>query len=437
MSQPSGWSPPEPPDEATGPPGTPSRAGPDDDKGPSPTAAPTVWEQPWGPQPPSAPSPPWAPAAPPRWSTQAPPQEPTGYGPTGYGPTGYGPTGYGPTGPPWYGPAGSGSVPGWSSAPAAWRKPGIVPLRPLSLSEILDGAFQAIRSNPRTMLGISAIVLAIASLIAVVPQAAIQQMVGAGLARAEQSGDPTLLIQPELSSLLATLPGTALVALATTVLNAMLVVAVSSAVLGRKIAPGQLWRRVRGRVPAAIGLSLLSGSIALLAAALPLLPAVLAFVAGQAVLGVVLLLLGVVGTVVASALVVVRFSLAAPALLLEQQSVVASLRRSWRLVRGSFWRTLGIELLASLLAYIGTLLITGPTALIGALVQAAIGNTSGASFSGDLFGAVVVATGRTASGAVFTPWISAVIALVYVDLRMRREGLDLELIKAADAGTDS
>ena len=49
-----------------------------------------------------------------------------------------------------------------------------------------------------------------------------------------------------------------------------------------------------------------------------------------------------------SALLYVRLSLATPALVLEHAPVLTSFRRSWVLVRRSFWRVLGILLLAVL-----------------------------------------------------------------------------------------
>jgi len=36
------------------------------------------------------------------------------------------------------------------------HKPGIVPLRPLQLGDILDGAVKAVRFNPKSMVGMSA-----------------------------------------------------------------------------------------------------------------------------------------------------------------------------------------------------------------------------------------------------------------------------------------
>ena len=38
------------------------------------------------------------------------------------------------------------------------HKPGIVPLRPLGLGDLYDGAFTAIRRNPKPMVGLAALV---------------------------------------------------------------------------------------------------------------------------------------------------------------------------------------------------------------------------------------------------------------------------------------
>ncbi|MFB7503638.1 hypothetical protein ACFC0P_08995, partial [Streptomyces broussonetiae] len=72
-------------------------------------------------------------------------QQPGAPGPGGYG-AGYGrPGGYGA----WGG--------GWGGPPSA-AKPGVIPLRPLGVGEILDGAVSTMRAYWRTVLGISLIV---------------------------------------------------------------------------------------------------------------------------------------------------------------------------------------------------------------------------------------------------------------------------------------
>src|SRR5690242_15646871 len=90
------------------------------------------------------------------------------YGPQGYVPPpgdsippGYG--GYGAYGG-YGGGGGSYGYGGYGVPPAP--QPGIIPLRPLSVSEILSGAVNAIRSNPGTILGASAIVSAVSGALA-------------------------------------------------------------------------------------------------------------------------------------------------------------------------------------------------------------------------------------------------------------------------------
>src|ERR671918_262293 len=56
--------------------------------------------------------------------------------------------------------------PGWSTRqPPAAVKPGVIPLRPLGVGEILDGAVTTIRRNPGPMLGLSAIVAIVTQLL--------------------------------------------------------------------------------------------------------------------------------------------------------------------------------------------------------------------------------------------------------------------------------
>ena len=63
-----------------------------------------------------------------------PPMEP-GWQPPGYPPPGYRPPGY-----PGY--------PGYPQQPMALQ-PGVIPLRPLTLGDIFNGAIRYIRANPR------------------------------------------------------------------------------------------------------------------------------------------------------------------------------------------------------------------------------------------------------------------------------------------------
>jgi hypothetical protein len=316
-----------------------------------------------------------------------------------------------------------------------------VPLRPLTFSEILDGAFQAIRTNPNTMLGFAAVVLSVTSLLTLFPQAWLQQAVGMAASQAAEQADPTAFLDAGLTAVLTVLPTMVLTWLAVVVLNALLVVAVSAAVLGEKTSPGQLWQRVRGQVASVIGLSLLTGLIVAAASTVAggmfVVPAVFLFAGDQPWAGAALLLLGVFAALAAGVSLWVRTSLAGPALLLEQNSVPTALRRSWQLVTGSFWRVLFIFVVVGVLTYLTSLLIQVPFSGVAVLLDLALDNTTSSQWGPTLISTAVNAVGQTVAGTIVNPWSAAVVALVYIDLRMRREGLDLELIRASNTGTPS
>ena len=91
-------------------------------------------------------------------------QQPYGQQPYGQQPYGQAPYG-GPPGQ--YGQARYGGLPQYrGQAPAP--KPGIIPLRPIGVSEMLDGAFTAIRRNPRATLGLGAVIMTIYGVIAAI-----------------------------------------------------------------------------------------------------------------------------------------------------------------------------------------------------------------------------------------------------------------------------
>src|SRR5699024_8330044 len=88
------------------------------------------------------------------------PRRPRQPGPTapGFAPPG-GSSAFQPSPP---GAHGGGPVPGYAPPPL---RPGVVPLRPMTLGDILNGAFGLIRHNPRTTIGLSLIVMAITSIL--------------------------------------------------------------------------------------------------------------------------------------------------------------------------------------------------------------------------------------------------------------------------------
>ena len=127
---------------------------------------------------------------------------------------------------------------------------------------------------------------------------------------------------------------------------------------------------------------------------------------------------------IASCFFAVRLYLAAAALILENVSVWEGIRRSWHLTKGSFWRVLGILVLTTLITLV----------LLGAIMSAmSIASQLAMSAGAGMYATVSAVTAFATSllQAAILPFSSAVNALTYIDLRMRTEGLDVELRQAA------
>ena len=364
----------------------------------------------------------------------SPGQAQPGAGQPGAGQPGAGqPGGYGP-------PSAPPSYPQWQSQPQA-PKPGVIPLRPLGVGEILDGAFTSIRRNPRATLGIAALLLTASAVITTTLSLILVHYVGT-----VNLPTPGQQLTTEQASRLLTRMGevlapTAAVSLVLafivdTVLTGLLTVVIGRSVLGHKITAGEAWRIARPRMAALIGTTLLIPLIliglwvayAIVLVILAVLHAPGALIGGLAVLGAIA---GIILTIWFT----IMFRMAAQAVVLEREGPVRALGRSWRLVRGSFWRVLGITLLAGLIVVVTAGVLQIPFSLIGAMAGG--GNSLLPATGGNVAGILISAVGGVVAGAVARPISAGVAVLLYVDLRMRREGLDLVLQTAAAGGNSA
>jgi hypothetical protein len=278
-------------------------------------------------------------------------------------------------------------APGWT--PAA-PKPGIVPLRPLSVGEILDGAFTAIRRYPRTVLGLSASIAAIQQLLAFVVDISTGGFASPTANELTALGTVSGLITLLINAILAT------------VLAGMLTIVIGDAVIARSAPIRAVWLRLRPLMWRLIGASFL-------AAVLPW--------------------LGLIALIVGGVLLWVALSFTTPALVLERLTIRRALRRSWRLTMASFWRVLGIRLLAWLLASF----LAGILALPGAIIAFA---STASSFDGagghiGLGAEIAIRLSSFLANAITLPFVAGVVALLYIDSRMRTEALDVTLVRAA------
>jgi hypothetical protein len=132
------------------------------------------------------------------------------------------------------------------------------------------------------------------------------------------------------------------------------------------------------------------------------------------------------GAAVAAVLVYVRLSLAPSAMVLERAGVVASLRRSSALVRGDAWRVLGVLLLVLVITTFISQVLQTPFA-----VRSFGAGLSGEATTFSTTDVVLQSIGSALALTVVAPFGAAVRALLYVDRRMRAEGLDVSLAAAA------
>ena len=353
---------------------------------------------------------------------------PPGYPPPGYPPPGYAPPGHGPppghSPPPGYAPPGYWTPPGY--LPPA-LKPGVIPLRPLSLSDIFNGAVGYIRANPKATLGLTTIVVVATQLLALI--LSLGPLAVGGQLVPSLSGEEEVSTGVLLGSMMSSLAGSVASGLASILLSGMLTVVVGRAVFGSGITIGEAWQRLRGRLWALIGFTILEVLGALLLIALGVgVVAWIAYAAGGAaavVIGIPLALmlfaaLVYLGTMLTFSPVII---------VLERLDIVAAVQRSFTLVKQDFWRVLGIRLLAVIVAQLVAGAVAFPFSLAGQIVLMSAATTAAA-----LLALILLTVGGAIGQIITAPFSAGVVALQYTDGRIRREAFDLVLQTGAGYG---
>ena len=98
--------------------------------------------------------------------------------------------------------------------------------------------------------------------------------------------------------------------------------------------------------------------------------------------------------------------------------------RSWRLTDGYFWRTFGVEFLVALILNLAAQVVTTPFSLIGGILVGLVDPTgTGAGITVMVIVYVVTMVITLVIGAVSAVVQSALIAVIYLDLRMRKRAI--------------
>ncbi|MGA7206978.1 MAG: glycerophosphoryl diester phosphodiesterase membrane domain-containing protein [Specibacter sp.] len=330
-------------------------------------------------------------------------------------------------------------------------KPGVIPLRPLRLGEVLDGAFQAARRNGKAMFGsalIFQLITAVISLAVTLSAFGVlnSTLIGNSFSEtAPSEAELNNLLGTGLKSLAALVGVSFLSALVGMVLQGAMVVPVLRAVLNLKTGFGQMWQLVKPRIGALLVLALLYAAASLVVAAVYsgiLIGLVYAVgLAGSnsnafAVLGLGLILS--LPFLAAAVWISIKLLLAPAAMVGEGLGIFAAIKRSWQLTAGNWWRTFGITALAAIIASVISGIISTPVALLmGLLMPLMLQNPTPEQLTNFTMVTQIISTIIGALvGAVTLAFQTGVMALIYVDLRMRRDGFDVTLLKEAESGKD-
>ncbi|WP_327366693.1 DUF7847 domain-containing protein [Streptomyces sp. NBC_01217] len=349
-----------------------------------------------------------------------------------------------------YGGAPYGGAPGWGGG--GWMpppKPGVIPLVPLKLGDILGGAFSTLGRYWKQLFGIGAAVyggaLVVVGAAAVIAYSAVSDHLDRVISLSADEDPSSKDIVPILIAL-GSIWLVAVVAfmIGTAMMYATVPTVLQEAVLGRPTTFSAVWRRAWARVPAVIGTVFLTALIVMV----PIVLAMVGFIAlmigattlsdgAGAAVWTSLGLLGALATAPLATWLWVKFSLAPSSVVFEGQRPVAALRRSSQLVRGDWWRVFGISLLAFVIAATASYIIQIPFSFLGMFSGIIGGSTLDddpnpaavlLAMSGYL---VTFALGQLIGQLVSATFPQLVTGLLYVDRRMRTENLGPALAEAA------
>jgi hypothetical protein len=129
------------------------------------------------------------------------------------------------------------------------------------------------------------------------------------------------------------------------------------------------------------------------------------------------LIVGFIALVIPGIWLYASWSVATPALLIEHANPIRALGRSLRLVRGRWWPTAGVLLISALMV-----------AVIGGVIEGLLTAVALTSHRSIVFAAISVALAGAVSTILLHPFSAAVTTVLYYDLRVRHEGLDVQLL---------
>jgi hypothetical protein len=320
------------------------------------------------------------------------------------------------------------AYPAWTPAP----RPGIIPLHPLTFGTILGRSFAALRQNPRVLLGFALCVQAAAYLLVLLGVGAVALASFTRLDTLREGTDEFEAVMAgsiALTAITAFVLGLAAGALGV-IVQGVVVSEVAHAAVAEKLTLRALWQRVKPVAWRLIGYSLLLAfAVLLLISAVAAAIVAIGFAALPVAVGLTILV--VLAAVPLSLWLSTKLLLAPASIILEHATIGGAIARSWTLIRGRFWPALGIIVIISLV--FGTIaqvigipfsfLTTGLTTIL-----TPTGDPGPAAIVAIIVGVVLTQVVTLLIQSVAVVVQATATSIIYIDCRMRREGLDIDLL---------
>jgi hypothetical protein len=306
-------------------------------------------------------------------------------------------------------------------------------LRPLAIGELLDRVFTLYRRHLFTFVGIMAIPSIFNLAMALVIRTA-QYLGGSTFAPRDSTfGSPDMVFYV-VSLIVGAIAFLAFYWMAYMLALAATTVVVAEIYAGRDCSISSAFARARqqtGRLMllALFWFLLITGPVIVFAMVGVGLAVVAGIASGSAppaamvAIGVIFVALGLFVLFALCVFLSLRYALSGPALMLEGISARVALRRSVFLTRGYLGRVFLMAVCAAMLAYTGIMIFQVPFTTASALM----GKTTATAYWIDMVGAVSGTIGQTLTAPVM---VIGVVVLYY-DLRVRKEALDLQVMMSA------
>ena len=256
-----------------------------------------------------------------------------------------------------------------------------LPLRQMGIGELVDGAVKLYRRDWLALTGIAALVLFPLTFIQLWVTQSMVTSVDVFATDAEFQAMTTQIL---LVTLL--FAGVQLL-IAQPFLVAAISRAAADAYLGETVTLGGTLRYAVSRLPAILWVTIITLIVTLIGFILLIIP-------------------GIIATV--------RLTLAPAVVVVEDVRGTSAVSRSWSLTGGHFWRVLGTLILSGIITAVGAAIIQIPAEVIATMIGPE--------------GWPVSALGTALATALITPFSLLIVVLLYFDLRVRKEGYDIEVM---------